>query len=333
LGISAALIAADAFTEISLMAETRYSIVLAAALVTAGAATYGVYRVIETTKAQSRALLRPVVVAAVDLPEGAALDNANLSVAQWPIATVPPAAYATVDSLVGRVTRIAVFKGEPMIPGRLAPAGTGPGLQVKITPGKRAMAVKIDDVAGVSGLIQPNSRVDVLVTLRDDTNGANNGGTQIAKLFMSNMRVLAVGTVVQSGPDNRPINATTATLEVTPDEAERLAVGMREGSIALVLRGYGDPDSIKTAGARSQDVLAQLRSAQTVRVPTRPSSNRTARPARIDTVVMQSAAPVVQAEAAPKKPDSIAVQIFRGEKQTSQKFAKTDSTKKPPGEQ
>lgn len=317
------------------MAETRYSIVLAAALVTAGAATFGVYRVIETTKAQSRALLRPVVVASADLTEGAALDNSNLSVAQWPIATVPPAAYSTVDSLVGRVTRIAVFKGEPIIPGRLAPMGTGPGIQVKITPGKRAMAVKIDDVAGVSGLIQPNSRVDVLVTLRDrETNGSNgSGGEQVAKLFMSNMRVLAVGTVVQSGPDNRPINATTATLEVTPDEAERLAVGMREGSIQLVLRGYGDPDSIRTTGARSQDVLAQLRSAASVRLPARSSPNRTARPPRVDTVVMQAATPAVQVEAVPKKADSIAVQIFRGEKQTSQKFAKTDSTKKPPGEQ
>ena len=317
------------------MAETRYSIVLAAALVTAGAATFGVYRVIETTKAQSRSLLRPVVVASADLTEGAALDNSNLSVAQWPIATVPPAAYSTVDSLVGRVTRIAVFKGEPIIPGRLAPMGTGPGIQVKITPGKRAMAVKIDDVAGVSGLIQPNSRVDVLVTLRERENTGSNGGAgeQVAKLFMSNMRVLAVGTVVQSGPDNRPINATTATLEVTPDEAERLAVGMREGSIQLVLRGYGDPDSIRTTGARSEDVLAQLRSAASVRLPVRSSTNRTARPPRVDTVVMQAATPAVQVEAAPKRADSVAVQIFRGEKQTSQKFAKTDSTKKPPGEQ
>ncbi|MGH7712758.1 MAG: Flp pilus assembly protein CpaB, partial [Gemmatimonadaceae bacterium] len=290
----------------------------------------GVYRVIETTKAQSRALLRPVVVANADLPEGAALDQATLSVAQWPIATVPPAAYSSVDSLIGRVTRISVFKGEPIIPGRLAPAGTGPGIQVKITPGKRAMAVKIDDVAGVSGLIQPNSRVDVLVTLRD---AGKTGGEQISKLFMSNMRVLAVGTVVQSGPDNRPINATTATLEVTPEEAERLAVGMREGSIQLVLRGYGDPDSIQTTGARSDDVLAQLRASASVRLPVNNAPRRTtSRVARVDTVVMPSSSPAVQVESVPARPDSIAVQIFRGEKQTSQKFAKTDSTKKKPGE-
>ncbi len=314
------------------MAETRYSIILAAALVTAGAATFGVYRVIETTKAQARALLRPVVVANIDLPEGAALDNTALTVAQWPMATVPPGAFSSADSVVGRVTRVAVFKGEAILPGRLAPSGTGPGLQVKITPGKRAMAVKIDDVAGVSGLIQPNSRVDVLVTLRD---GAVNG-TQVAKLFMSNMRVLAVGTVVQSGPDNRPINATTATLEVTPEEAERLAVGMREGSVQLVLRGYGDPDSISTRGARSGDVLAQLRAGATVgRPPVARATPRMPRAGRLE-AEMTSPAPAAAAptrvESLPPRPDSVAVQIYRGEKHTSQKFAKTDTTKKKPRE-
>jgi pilus assembly protein CpaB len=94
-------------------------------------------------------------------------------------ASVPAGAYAVADSVVGRVTRIPVFKGEALVPGRLAPPGTGPGLEVKITPGKRAMAVKINDVTGIAGLIQPNSRVDVLVTLKDENGtGANNSSTR-----------------------------------------------------------------------------------------------------------------------------------------------------------
>ena len=120
-------------------------------------------------------------------------------------------AFSSVDSVVGRVARIDVFKGEVIVPGRLAPDGTGPGLEVKITPGKRAIAVRIDDVSGLNGLVQPNSRVDILVTLRE---GAN--GQQVSKLFMSNMRVLSIGTVSQTSVDNRPISAPTATIEVTP---------------------------------------------------------------------------------------------------------------------
>ena len=303
------------------MATSRYSLILVVALLTAGGATFGVYRLIETTKAQSTIVMKPVVVATRDVAEGEALDRAAVTVNAWPVAAVPPGAFGSIDSVAGRVARVAVFRGEPIIPGRLAPAGTGPGIQVKITPGKRAMAIKIDDVAGISGLIQPNARVDILVTLPDKQGSAN----QVAKLFMSNMRVLAVGTVVQSGPDNRPINATTATIEVTPDEAEQLAVAMREGPIQLVLRGYGDPDSIKTKGATSSDVLAQLQSAPTVKVPPRaPASRR--RPVEREsapvTTMPQSPAPVVSAT---PRPDSFAVQIYRGDKLSQQKF---DTTKK-----
>src|SRR4029079_9497551 len=113
-----------------------------------------------------------------------------LSVREWPVATVPAGAFYSTDSLIGRVTRVAVFEGEALVPGRLAPSGTGPGIEVKITPGKRAMALRINDGRGVRGLIQPNSRVDVRVNIRNE----KDGGKLVSKLFMENMRVLSVGT-------------------------------------------------------------------------------------------------------------------------------------------
>src|SRR5947208_1882957 len=160
------------------MAERRYTTIFVAAILTAGAATFGIYRVLEATKAQSKIVTRPVVVATQDVAEGRAIDKQSVQVAYWPTGTVPAGAFTAIDSVVGRVARVDVFKGEVIVPGRLAPDGTGPGLQVKITPGKRAIAVRIDDVAGLNGLIQPNSRVDVLVTLRDMSKG-----DQVSKLF------------------------------------------------------------------------------------------------------------------------------------------------------
>src|SRR5687767_4510311 len=220
------------------MAGRRYTFVFYAAIGIAALATFGVYRVIENTKASSRIATRPLVVAAKNLPEGTAIDRTALSVREWPVATIPAGAYASADSLIGRVTRVAVFKGEPMVPGRLAPAGTGPGVEVKITPGKRAMALRINDVAGLSGMIQPNSRVDVMVTLGDTRGYAD---ASMAKLFMENMRVLAVGTEVNRDANGKPISAGTVSLEVTPTEAEELAIAASAGTIQLVLRGFGDP--------------------------------------------------------------------------------------------
>jgi len=302
------------------MAERRYNTVLFAAILTAVVATFGVYRYLQKAKQSSQVQMQPVVIATRDLTEGEKLERLALSTAQWPAGTAPDSAFSSVDSAIGRVARVAIFKGEPIVPGRLAPPGTGPGLEVKIANGKRAMAVKINDVAGLSGLIQPNSRVDVLVTLQ--ANQSANTKEQ-AKMFMNNMRVLSVGTQVERGEDGKPIQATTATLEVTPQQAEQLAVAMNEGMIQLVLRGYGDPDSVTTGGATSTDVLAQLRSRSMVVAPEPKTTPRRLRERPV--AVLPVPAPVRTVVADPKK-DSVVVRVYRGDKLSQQKFEQKDST-------
>jgi pilus assembly protein CpaB len=303
------------------MAERRYTVVFGVAVLVAAAATFGVWRVLQSAEARNRVTTVSVVVALRDIPEGNIIEREMLGTGTWPASAIPAGAFQRADSVVGRVTRVPVFKGEAIVPGRLAPLGTGPGLEVKISPGKRAMAVRINDVAGISGLIQPNSRVDVLVTM-------GGRGNQVSKVFMENMRVLSVGTQVQRGLDGMPADGKTATLEVTPTEAERLAVAMGQGTIQLVLRGYGDPDSINTDGASSTDVMAALRDAPAavsepvVRTPVRRTVPRPA--ARVDTVVVAAPSP-----AAPVRPDSNVVNIYRGDKLEKQKF-QTDTTRRPP---
>jgi pilus assembly protein CpaB len=306
------------------MAERRYSVVFYAALVVAAGATYGVYKLLEHNRESTRIATVPVVVALADLPEGSTIDRGVVTANPWPVPTIPAGAFSSPDSVVGRVTRVAVFKGEPIVPGRLAPVGTGPGLEVKITPGKRAMALRINDVAGISGFIQPNSRVDVMVTLANQAEGQKQ---QVAKLFMENMRVLSVGHEVQRDAQGKPTNATTATLEVTPQEAERLAVAASQGSIQLVLRGYVDPDSIDTKGATSRDVLSQLRVNQPT--PVRTVSRPAPRPRRTDPEPAPTPVPIV-VELPPKRPDSLVVKIYRGAEVTQRKFDRNDST--PPAQ-
>jgi pilus assembly protein CpaB len=303
------------------MAERRYSVVFYAALVVAAGATYGVYKLLQHNRESARIATVPVVVSLVDLPEGSTVERNMITANPWPVPTIPAGAFSTPDSVVGRVTRVAVFKGEPLVPGRLAPVGTGPGLEVKITPGKRAMALRINDVAGISGFIQPNSRVDVMVTLANQGDGQKQ---QVAKLFMENMRVLSVGHEVQRDAQGKPINAATATLEVTPDEAERLAVAASQGSIQLVLRGYGDPDSIDTKGATSHDVLSQLRIAQPT--PVRTVSRQAPRPRRPAPEPTPPPPQPVVVETPPKRPDSLVVKIYRGAEVTQRKFYRNDTT-------
>jgi pilus assembly protein CpaB len=312
------------------MAERRYTTIFAAAIVTAAAATFGIYRVLQVTKAEAKITTQPVVVALEDIPESKAIERSALRVAQWVSGTAPAGAFSSIDSVVGRVTRVDIFKGEVLVPGRLAPNGTGAGLQVKITPGKRAMPVRVDDISGIGGLIQPNSRVDVMSVIRDQKSNQN-----VAKLFMANMRVLSVGTQDTRTVDNRPISATMVALEATPIEAERLAIAQAEGRIQLVLRGYGDPDSLKTEGAKTADVLAQLRTAPAFKPePERSNSGsrkqgNAAPPQVAPAPILQAPTPQPEREVAPKRPDSLTVQIFKAGKEEQRKFQK-DSAKKPP---
>jgi pilus assembly protein CpaB len=292
------------------MAERRYTLVFYAAVVTAAAATYGVYRVIETTKESARIPTQSVVVAAQDVPEGASLDRMVLTVSDWPVPTVPAGAYASLDSVQGRVTRVAVFKGEPIVPGRLAPAGTGPGIEVKITPGKRAMGVRIDDVSGISGLLQPNSRVDVLVTLRDMTGSSEGPERQVSKLFMENMRVLSVGSQVQRGPDNQPIQAPwSRSRSLRRGRAARDRPARRgDPARAAWLRGPGQHQDAGCAEQRRARPAQRRAAARPA--PSRPSRRRV--PLRLRGSWSRRPAP-----AAPPRADSSVVQVFRGDKLSS----------------
>lgn len=302
------------------MADRRYSIVFYVAVLVAAGATYGVYVLLQRARQSSRVATAPVVVALQDMPEGTTIERTAVTANPWPVPTIPAGAFSSPDSVVGRVTRVSVFKGEPIVPGRLAPVGTGPGLEVKIAPGKRAMAIRINDVAGISGFIQPNSRVDVMVTMASEMKGQKQ---EVAKLFMENMRVLSVGHEVQRDANGKPINATTATLEVTPQQAEQLAVAASQGSLQLVLRGYGDPDSIDTKGATSHDVLSQLR----VAPAERPSAEPVRRERRVERPRLPEPAPApVVAAPPPRAPDSTVVKVYRGSQVTQQKFSRADST-------
>ena len=302
------------------MAASRYTLVFYAALVVAAGATYAVYRVVESAKQGNRMATSPVVIAARDVSEGTAIDRLAVSVAEWPAATVPAGAYGTVDSVAGRVARVAIFKGEPIVPGRLAPEGTGPGLEVKITPGKRAMGVRINEVSGIAGMILPGSRVDIMLLLGRDNGGE---GLKVGRLFMENMRVLAMGSQVQRGANGEPIQTTVATLEVTPDESERLMVAQSQGQVQLTLRGYGDPDSVQTAGASVLDVVGMLRDGGALPAP---PAARLPRPNATPITKPMAAAPApVQVARPPALPDSLTIRVFRGRNQSEQKFLK-DST-------
>jgi pilus assembly protein CpaB len=194
-----------------------------------------------------------VVVAAVDLPLAAKLKIEDLKLLEWPTDHLPPGSMSDPKELVGRVLISRVLAMQPILPGMLAAKNAGSGLAALIPSNMRAMAVRVDDVVGVAGFIHADDRVDVLVTLRPTYAGAES----TTKVFLQNIKVLAVGQEVDNGDKTRlhATPATVATLLVTPQDAERLVLAQTEGRIMLTLRSWTDSQPVATDGASPSELV------------------------------------------------------------------------------
>jgi pilus assembly protein CpaB len=212
-------------------------------------ATLSVYRLLRDAAEPRREPTRTVVLVSRDVPAGVPVPREALSQVSWPERVAPPEAFASPDSVAGRVTRVALSRGEPVRTTSLAPRGAAPGLEGTITPDHRAIAVRVNEAAGVSGLVRPDSRVDVLVTSRGDNVGTT------ARLVMADVRVLGVGPARPPEPkegeakDPLPANvASIVTLEVTPAQAALVAAAEQQGIVQVVLRGFGSRPGTPDAG-------------------------------------------------------------------------------------
>jgi len=197
-----------------------------------------------------------IVVAAVDLPMATRIKADQLKLAEWPLSALPPGSIRDPKEVVDRVLVSHVVTGEPVRPAQLAAKDAGNGLAALIPKQQRAMAVRVDDVVGVAGFVHPDDHVDVIVTLRPAL-PANSEPT--SKIILQNVKVLAVGKEIEVADQARrqASPATVATLLVTPQQAERLALASNEGRLILTLRSWVDEASVETDGSNPSTLLAE----------------------------------------------------------------------------
>lgn len=195
-----------------------------------------------------------VVVAAVDIELGTKITEQMVSTIDWPSGSVPDGAFNDVKALHDRVTKAGVLRGEPILEGKLAPAGTRGGLSAVIAEGKRAMTVRVNDVVGVAGFALPGNYVDVMVNTQRDREGRGGDGRQISKTVLEHVLVLAVAQEA-SRDDTRPKVVSAVTLELTPEDAERLDLARSVGTLSLVLRNQVDKKPVTTTGVTKNELF------------------------------------------------------------------------------
>jgi pilus assembly protein CpaB len=202
---------------------------------------------------QAQVASTKVVVAAGDIQLGSRLTPQMLKTVDWPSGSIPPGAIAKADALEDRVVKTSILRGEPILDAKLAPVGTKGGLSAVIPEGKRAMTVRVNDVIGVAGFALPGNYVDIVVNTQLD--GKGGGDRQISKIVLEHILVLAVAQEANRD-ETKPRVVNAVTLELTPEQAEKLDLARSVGTLSLVLRNQIDKDGVETRGIMKPQLLA-----------------------------------------------------------------------------
>ena len=196
---------------------------------------------------QAQVGLTKIAVAAVPLDYGMDITPDKVKFVDFPAASLPPGSYNQFAQLVPAGKRRVVLRpiqvNEPILASKLAGEGLGPSIAYLLPDGMRAAAVRVNDVSGVAGFVQPSDAVDVLITRQLSER-------QVTDVLLQNIRVIAIDQNAQ-GANGQPILGKTATLEVTPVDAQKLALAQQVGSLSLVLRKAGteqDFNTVRTVG-------------------------------------------------------------------------------------
>ena len=289
---------------------TRHLLVVLIAVVTAGVASFGVYRAVTRIPVREVEVAHTfVVVASRSLPPGVRLSESDLRLAAWPAGSPVPGSFATIETVVDRALLASVVENEPLVRSKLASLEEGAGLPPSIPPGMRAMSVKVNEVIGVAGFVDPGMRVDLVVTIRKREETT-------ARTVVSNVQVLSAGTRYEQEKTRvessraEALNAKPATppavvtLLVTPQDAERVALAQAEGQIMLVLRNPLDQAPTTTSGVRTAGLFGDA-------PPETPVVRAVGRPKPPEPVVVSAAPPsryTVEAIRAAKRTEEEVVQ-------------------------
>jgi pilus assembly protein CpaB len=225
----------------------RLGIVVLFALMISGIASTVVYRMVAAKMGLNQQQNSQLMVANRDLPIGTLISASDVRRVEWR-GYVPPRALRSVDQVVGRGVIEEIYEGDPMLESRLAQSGAGGGLAATIPSGMRAVAVRVDDVAGVSGFVIPGMKVDVVVSGVPPPKSATDIPIKFSKIALQDIVVLSAGQNMQKDSEGKPVTVQVVNLLVTPEQAERLGLASSDVKIQLVLRNPLDTSKPETKG-------------------------------------------------------------------------------------
>jgi pilus assembly protein CpaB len=263
----------------------RTILVVVLALVFGLSAAVGISSLRNQAPAAPPPVTVPVLVAAADIPPFAAITPDMVKIQDWPKDLAPHDALRDPKDAQDRPVINPLVKGEPVLDGKLAPAGTPRGMVTKVPKGMRAFTIHTPTVeAGVAGFILPGNKVDVLLTLNGGEKDTTGGGS--AGILLQDIQVLAVEQKVVAPAENKvdPKELKSVTLLVTPQEAARLTLAQHVGKLCLSLRRYDDADRAVTKPVHVNQLLTGEMPREKPAEPAKPEPPERPAPVKIRTL-------------------------------------------------
>jgi pilus assembly protein CpaB len=197
----------------------------------------------ELAKQSKPAVTRTLVVAAGPVRYGNELGPKNLREMPWPGDAMPAGSYKTIKELLAdgrRVALSAMEENEPVLAAKITGPGQRATLSSLVREGMKAVTIRVNDVVGVAGFVLPGDHVDVVLTRQPDP------ATGFAETLLQNVRVLGVDQFADQQSD-KPAVARAVTIEVSPEDAQKVTLAANVGSLSLALRRAGE---VATAPSR-----------------------------------------------------------------------------------
>jgi pilus assembly protein CpaB len=176
-----------------------------------------------------------IVVAAAPLGFGSQVTPENVKEIPWSANALPEGAFATKQELLSggrRMALVSIAPNEPVLRARVTAPGQRAALSSMLDPGKRAVTVRVDDVRGVAGFIQPGDRVDVVLIRTEAESKLKEGYSDV---ILQYAKVLAIDQITGERPE-QPTIAKAVTLEVSSEEAQKILLATNVGRLTLMLR-------------------------------------------------------------------------------------------------
>lgn len=200
--------------------------------------------------------LTAIVVATHELNSGTKLQPADLQLVRWPQDSIPSGAFKSYDAIFAsgkepgeRVVLVSMVPGEPVLRSKISGFGARPTMSARVGAGMRAFSIKIDDVSGVAGFILPGDHVDILLTRQFGTGEQN----LVSDVIIQSVTVLGIDQFTDQKAD-KPVVGRTATVEVTPQQAQKLALAQKAGTLSLALRSQQGADLSASASVHESDL-------------------------------------------------------------------------------